>query len=82
MDAVMYCLAVNVMKTFKGSKCTLRNVQIKADIPAHAIAQEVNAVVSAFGKAIEKATGYKMTWQRLDLDHVGSRAEQVRLIKD
>lgn len=44
--------------------------------------QEVNAVVSAFGGAIEKATGYKLTWHRLDLANVESREEQVRLIKD
>lgn len=73
---------VNVMKTFKGSKCTLRNDQTKTDIPARAIAQEVKAVVSAFGGAIEKATRFKLTWHRLDLANVGSRAEQVRLIKD
>ena len=29
---------VNVMKTFRGDKCTLRNIQTKTDIPAHAIA--------------------------------------------
>ena len=73
---------VNVMKTFKGSKCTLRNVQTKADIPASAIAQEVNAVVSVFGGAIEKATGYKLIWHRLDLMSVESMQEQVRLIRD
>ena len=50
--------------------------------PAHAIAQEVNAVVSAFGGAIEKATGFKLTWHRLDLMNVESREEQVRLIKE
>ena len=26
-----------------------------------------NAVVSAFGGAIEKATGYRLTWHRLDM---------------
>ncbi len=46
------------------------------------MAREVNAVVSAFGGAIEKATGYRLTWHRLDLDNVESREEQVRLTKD
>ena len=73
---------VNVMKTFKGSKCTLRNVQTKADIPASAIAQDVNAVVSAFGGAIEKSTGYKLIWHRLDLMNVEAMQEQVMLVKD
>ena len=73
---------VNVMKTFRGDKCTLRNVQTKTDIPAHEIAREVNAVVSAFGGAIEKATGYRLTWHRLDLMNVESTQDQVRLVKD
>lgn len=70
------------MKTFKGSQCTLRNVQTKTDIPAHAIAQEVSTVVSVFGEAIEQATRFKLKWHRLDLMNVGSMQEQVRLIKD
>lgn len=45
------------------------------------MAREVNAVVSAFGGAIEKATGYRLTWHRLDLANVPSMQEQVRLIK-
>ena len=73
---------VNVMKTFRGDKCALRNVQTKMDIPAHAVAREVYAVVSAFGGAIEKATGYRLTWHRLDLMNVESMREQVRLVKD
>lgn len=73
---------VNVMKTFKGSKCTLRNVQTKADIPAHAIAMEVAMVVSEFGDSIREETGFQMRWHRLDLMNVESMQEQVRLIKD
>ena len=44
--------------------------------------REVNAVVSAFGGAIEKVTGFKLTWHRLDLANVESREVQVKLIKD
>ena len=73
---------VNVMKTFRGSKCTLRNVQTKADIPVHAIAREVAMVVSTFGDAIREKTGYQMRWHRLDLMNVESREEQVRLVKE
>ena len=73
---------VNVMKTFKGSKCTLRNVQTKADIPASAIAKEVAMVVSTFGHSIKEKTGFRMTWHRLDLANVPSMQEQVRLVKD
>ena len=73
---------VNVMKTFKGSKCTLRNVQTKADIPAHAIAMEVAMVVSTFGDSIREETGFQMRWHRLDLMNVESMQEQVRLVKD
>lgn len=51
---------VNVMKTFKGSKCTLRNVQTKADIPAHSIAMEVAMVVSTFGDSIKEEIGFQM----------------------
>ena len=73
---------VNVMKTFRGDKCTLRNVQTKADIPAHAIAKEVAMVVSAFGDSIRDRTGFQMTWNRLDLMNVEAMQEQVRLVKD
>lgn len=73
---------VNVMKTFKGSKCTLRNVQTKADIPAHAIAREIAMVVSTFGDSIKERTGFQMRWHRLDLMNVESMQEQVRLIKE
>ena len=44
--------------------------------------REVNAVVSAFGGAIEKVTGFKLTWHRLDLANVPSMQEQIRLIRD
>ena len=40
-----------------------------------------NAVVSAFGGAIEKATGYRLTWHRLDMANVPSMQEQVRHVK-
>lgn len=73
---------VNVMKTFKADKCTLRNVQTKVDIPAHAIAREIAMVVSTFGDSIKEKTGFQMQWHRLDLANVGSMQEQVRLIKD
>lgn len=73
---------VNVMKAFKGSKCTLRNVQTKADIPAHAIAREVNAVVMAFGDSIREKDGLPDEMHRLDLVNIESREDQVRLIKD
>ena len=70
------------MKTFKGDKCTLRNVQTKADIPAHAIAREIAMVVSTFGDSIREKTGYQMRWHRLDLMNVESMQEQVRRVKD
>ncbi len=73
---------VNVMKTFKGDICTLRNVQTKSDIPAHEIGMEVAMVVSEFGDSIREETGYQMRWHRLDLMNVESMQEQVRLIKD
>ena len=73
---------VNVMKTFKADKCTLRNVQTKADIPAHAIAREVAMVVGTFGNSIKEMTGYQIRWHRLDLMNVESMQEQVRLIKE
>lgn len=73
---------VNVMKTFKADKYTLRNVQTKADIPAHAIAREVAMVVSTLGDSIREETGFQMRWHRLDLMNVESMQEQVRLIKD
>ena len=46
------------------------------------MAREVNAVVSAFCGAIKKATGYRLTWHRLDLANVPSMQEQVRLVKE
>lgn len=73
---------VNVMKTFKGDKCTLRNVQTKANIPARSIAMEVAMVVSTFGDSIKEETGFQMNWHRLDLMNVESMQEQVRLVKD
>lgn len=73
---------VNVMKTFKADKCTLRNVQAKADIPAHAIAMEVAMVVSTFGDSIREKTGFQMRWHRLDLMNVESRDKQVKIIKE
>lgn len=35
-----------------------------------------------FDGAIEKATGYRLTWHRLDLMNVPSMRGQVRLIKE
>jgi hypothetical protein len=69
------------MKTFKGSKCTLRNVQTKEAIPAHRIDQEVSAIVSVFGKALGLASGITMEWHKLDLSNVECREKQVGLVK-
>ena len=71
-----------IQPTGRREKCTLRNVQTKTDIPAHAIAMEIVMVVNTFGDSIKEKTGFQMRWHRLDLANVESREEQIRFIKD
>ena len=71
---------VNITKTFNGDKCVSRNVQIKAGIPAKRIDREVADVSAVFAAGIEKATGYRIQWQRLDLSAISDYAAQITAI--
>jgi len=73
---------VQVMKTFRDDEVITRNVQTKGNLEAVKIEEEVSAIVTVFGKAIEEHIGYKLKWHRLNLSNIADAKEQIRVIRE
>ena len=71
---------VNITKTFSGGKCVSRNIQIKAGILAGRIDREVTNISAVFAAGIEKTTGYRIRWHRLDLSAISDHSAQITAI--
>ncbi len=71
----------HISKTFKAEACVSRTIQRKTGIAAGRIDKEVADIRAFFGRAIQDATGYAITWNTLDLSDVRRRRDQVRRIQ-
>lgn len=71
---------VNVVETFKGKRCVSRRVQTKPGIDDDRIEPEIDAIETVFSRMIEKATGYRIKWRRLDLARIEDRSTQIAAI--
>ena len=54
----------------------------ETNLPTCAIERLACAATSAFGGAIEKAMGFKLTWHRLAPVNIPAREDALRLIRD
>jgi hypothetical protein len=72
---------VQIMKTFKGQDCISRGVQKKKGIPADRLKTEIANIEWVFGVGIEKMTGFRIKWHRIDLSKIENPVEQVAKIK-
>jgi hypothetical protein len=68
------------MRTFKGKNCLSRTVNRKVGILADRIVAEITDIERIFTASIEKATGVRIKWHRLDLSNVAGRAAQIAAI--
>jgi len=72
---------VNVNKTFMGTECISRNVQMKKGISEKAVRNEVDNLRINLGMGVQKETGFLLKWHTLDLSDIEDMKEQVLRIK-
>lgn len=73
---------VSVMESTRWGRTVERHVQTKRGIPPDRIEEEMSLVRDGFTRIIEKTSGHRLVWHRLDLADVHGRDEQIRRVRE
>ena len=74
--------AVSVMQSIRRGQTIERHVRTKKGTPPDRIEQEFAVVMDGFTTIIERTSGHRLIWHRLDVSDATSRDEQIRRVRE